>query len=102
MDTEQAWRVLNDALTSPAADPALAGAWSALRAGMRAGHTPLEWQRLTSSEAAQRAGKASTAWAAAVNQGYAPPHDGRDLIGRKFWLADTVDRYVRYGYRKGW
>jgi len=75
-------------------------AWAALDRGLAAGEEfPVAWQRLTSGQAAERAGRTQGSWANLVSQGYAPPQDGFDSLGRKYWCASTVDDFIAHGYR---
>lgn len=82
-------------------DDILKQAWRALDGALSTGaDLPYQWERLTASAAAERAGKSSQGtFQSLVNQGYAPPPDGRDSAGRAFWLKTTIDAFLAGGWR---
>ncbi len=103
MSAQRAYERLEFLTGTTRCDTAIQEAWGALKAAIEAGGAlPLKWDRLTATQAAERVGRTQKHWASLVNQHYAPPADGVDSIGRKYWLASTVDRYARSGYRYGW
>jgi hypothetical protein len=101
MTPDEAYETLVKRMTGDGADPIARAAWQALDDALKGdADLPEPWLRLTGTSAATRAGRDPQQWANLVSQGYAPPPDGRDDVGRAWWHPATADAFKAHGWTR--